>query len=141
MLGTGVVVSPPALATLVQVLQLAGPLRRRVKMTRLRARVAERLKGAQNTYAMLTTFNEIDMTNLMQLRSDFKVRAHCGSLWGNAHCTDKHSKAKTALKQSCEGEQHQKRHHQCKSPIPSLAGSRFALRPLYRDEAGCSRIC
>ena len=42
-------------------------------MTRLRARVAERLKGAQNTYAMLTTFNEIDMTNLMQLRADFKV--------------------------------------------------------------------
>ena len=46
---------------------------RRVKMTRLRARVAERLKGAQNTYAMLTTFNEIDMTNLMKLRSDYKV--------------------------------------------------------------------
>ncbi|KAK9916324.1 hypothetical protein WJX75_001244 [Coccomyxa subellipsoidea] len=45
---------------------------RRVKITRLRARVAERLKGAQNTYAMLTTFNEIDMTNLMQLRADFK---------------------------------------------------------------------
>jgi len=43
-------------------------------MTRLRARVAERLKGAQNTYAMLTTFNEIDMTNLMKLRSDYKVR-------------------------------------------------------------------
>lgn len=42
-------------------------------MTRLRARVAERLKGAQNTYAMLTTFNEIDMTNLMQLRSVYKV--------------------------------------------------------------------
>ena len=42
-------------------------------MTRLRARVAERLKGAQNTYAMLTTFNEIDMTKLMQLRSVYKV--------------------------------------------------------------------
>ncbi len=42
-------------------------------MTRLRARVAERLKGAQNTYAMLTTFNEIDMTNIMLLRKDFKV--------------------------------------------------------------------
>ena len=48
---------------------------RRVKMTRLRARVAERLKGAQNTYAMLTTFNEIDMTNLMKLRSDYKARS------------------------------------------------------------------
>lgn len=47
---------------------------RRVKMTRLRARVAERLKGAQNTYAMLTTFNEVDMTNLMQLRSVYKEK-------------------------------------------------------------------
>lgn len=45
---------------------------RRVKMTRLRMRVADRLKGAQNTYAMLSTFNEIDMTGLMQLRSDYK---------------------------------------------------------------------
>ena len=44
-------------------------------MTRLRARVAERLKGAQNTFAMLTTFNEVDMTNLMKLRTDFKVPA------------------------------------------------------------------
>ena len=43
-------------------------------MTRLRARVAERLKGAQNTFAMLTTFNEVDMTQLIQLRSEFKVR-------------------------------------------------------------------
>lgn len=41
-------------------------------MTRLRLRVAERLKGAQNTYAMLSTFNEIDMTNLMALRNDYK---------------------------------------------------------------------
>jgi len=46
---------------------------RRVKMTRLRMRVADRLKGAQNTYAMLSTFNEVDMTGLMQLRSDYKV--------------------------------------------------------------------
>ena len=46
-------------------------------MTRLRARVAQRLKGAQNTYAMLTTFNEIDMTNLMKLRSDYKVGTAC----------------------------------------------------------------
>jgi 2-oxoglutarate dehydrogenase E2 component (dihydrolipoamide succinyltransferase) len=44
-------------------------------MTRLRARVAERLKGAQNTYAMLTTFNEIDMTNIVELREQFKVHA------------------------------------------------------------------
>ena len=45
---------------------------RRVKMTRLRKRIAERLKGAQNTYAMLTTFNEVDMTNLMSMRNAFK---------------------------------------------------------------------
>ena len=44
----------------------------RVKMTRLRMRVSERLKSAQNTYAMLTTFNEIDMTNLMAMRADYK---------------------------------------------------------------------
>eukprot|EP01024_Parvocaulis_polyphysoides_P055078 TRINITY_DN5604_c3_g1_i1.p1 TRINITY_DN5604_c3_g1~~TRINITY_DN5604_c3_g1_i1.p1 ORF type:complete len:245 (+),score=41.79 TRINITY_DN5604_c3_g1_i1:60-737(+) len=41
-------------------------------MTRLRKRVAERLKGAQNTYAMLTTFNEVDMTNIMAMRSEYK---------------------------------------------------------------------
>lgn len=45
---------------------------RRVPMTRLRKRVANRLKDSQNTFAMLTTFNEIDMTNLMKLRSDYK---------------------------------------------------------------------
>lgn len=45
---------------------------RRVKMTRLRLRVADRLKGAQNTYAMLSTFNEVDMTGLMELRSQYK---------------------------------------------------------------------
>lgn len=43
-------------------------------MTRLRMRVAERLKGAQNTYAMLTTFNEVDMTALMDMRNQYKVR-------------------------------------------------------------------
>lgn len=41
-------------------------------MTRLRLRVAERLKGAQNTYAMLTTFNEVDMTGLMEMRNTYK---------------------------------------------------------------------
>jgi 2-oxoglutarate dehydrogenase E2 component (dihydrolipoamide succinyltransferase) len=49
---------------------------KRVKMTRLRMRVAERLKGAQNTYAMLTTFNEVDMTSLMEMRNSYKVCAH-----------------------------------------------------------------
>ncbi|CAA2969138.1 dihydrolipoyllysine-residue succinyltransferase component of 2-oxoglutarate dehydrogenase complex 1 [Olea europaea subsp. europaea] len=45
---------------------------RRVPMTRLRKRVAARLKDSQNTFALLTTFNEVDMTNLMKLRSDYK---------------------------------------------------------------------
>ncbi|XP_010536670.1 PREDICTED: dihydrolipoyllysine-residue succinyltransferase component of 2-oxoglutarate dehydrogenase complex 2, mitochondrial [Tarenaya hassleriana] len=45
---------------------------RRVPMTRLRKRVATRLKDSQNTFAMLTTFNEVDMTNLMSLRSQYK---------------------------------------------------------------------
>jgi len=45
---------------------------RRVPMTRLRKRVATRLKDSQNTFALLTTFNEVDMTNLMQLRSEYK---------------------------------------------------------------------
>ncbi|KAM0935009.1 putative dihydrolipoyllysine-residue succinyltransferase [Dioscorea sansibarensis] len=45
---------------------------RRVPMPRLRKRVATRLKDSQNTFAMLTTFNEVDMTNLMKLRSDYK---------------------------------------------------------------------
>jgi len=44
----------------------------RVKMTRLRKRIAERLKEAQNTAAMLTTFNEVDMTALNALRSQYK---------------------------------------------------------------------
>ncbi|KAL8209769.1 hypothetical protein R6Q57_006501 [Mikania cordata] len=45
---------------------------RRVPMTRLRKRVAIRLKDSQNTFALLTTFNEVDMTNLMKLRSEYK---------------------------------------------------------------------
>jgi 2-oxoglutarate dehydrogenase E2 component (dihydrolipoamide succinyltransferase) len=44
----------------------------RVKMTRLRITIARRLKEAQNTAAMLTTFNEVDMTNAMALRTEYK---------------------------------------------------------------------
>ncbi len=50
----------------------ADPREERVKMTRLRKRIAERLKEAQNTAAMLTTFNEVDMTALMALRNQYK---------------------------------------------------------------------
>lgn len=44
----------------------------RVRMTRLRQRIAERLKESQQTAALLTTFNEIDMTNVMKVRSEHK---------------------------------------------------------------------
>ncbi|MGR3371740.1 2-oxoglutarate dehydrogenase complex dihydrolipoyllysine-residue succinyltransferase [Pseudooceanicola nanhaiensis] len=44
----------------------------RVKMTRLRQTIARRLKDAQNTAAMLTTYNEVDMTEVMALRSQYK---------------------------------------------------------------------
>jgi len=49
-----------------------GPREERVKMTRLRQSIAKRLKEAQNTAAMLTTFNEVDMTNVMEMRSQYK---------------------------------------------------------------------
>ena len=44
----------------------------RVKMTRLRQTIARRLKDAQNTAAMLTTFNEVDMSHVMALRNSYK---------------------------------------------------------------------
>jgi 2-oxoglutarate dehydrogenase E2 component (dihydrolipoamide succinyltransferase) len=44
----------------------------RVKMTRLRTTIARRLKDAQNTAAMLTTFNEVDMGHVMGLRNSYK---------------------------------------------------------------------
>ncbi len=44
----------------------------RVKMTRLRQTIARRLKDAQNTAAMLTTFNEVDMSEVMKLRAQYK---------------------------------------------------------------------
>jgi 2-oxoglutarate dehydrogenase E2 component (dihydrolipoamide succinyltransferase) len=46
----------------------------RVRMTRLRRRIAERLKQAQNTAAILTTFNEVDMTNVMAARARYRDR-------------------------------------------------------------------
>ena len=44
----------------------------RVKMTRLRQTIARRLKEAQNTAAMLTTYNEVDMSGIMELRNAYK---------------------------------------------------------------------
>ncbi len=60
-----VVSTPPSVAAL-------GGREQRVKMTRLRKRIAERLKDAQNTAAILTTFNEVDMTNILAIREQFK---------------------------------------------------------------------
>jgi 2-oxoglutarate dehydrogenase E2 component (dihydrolipoamide succinyltransferase) len=49
-----------------------GGREERVRMTRLRKRIAERLKEAQNTAAMLTTFNEVDMSAVMDLRKAYQ---------------------------------------------------------------------
>jgi 2-oxoglutarate dehydrogenase E2 component (dihydrolipoamide succinyltransferase) len=49
-----------------------GEREERVPMSRLRRRIAERLKQAQNTAAILTTFNEVDMTAVMALRDRYK---------------------------------------------------------------------
>ncbi|MCO4768700.1 MAG: 2-oxoglutarate dehydrogenase complex dihydrolipoyllysine-residue succinyltransferase [Deltaproteobacteria bacterium] len=49
-----------------------GRSTRRVPMTRLRRRIAQRLKEVQNTSAILTTFNEVDMKPVMDLRSKYK---------------------------------------------------------------------
>ncbi len=50
-----------------------GAREERVRMTRLRRRIAERLKEAQNTAAMLTTFNEADMTEVINLRERYRA--------------------------------------------------------------------
>jgi 2-oxoglutarate dehydrogenase E2 component (dihydrolipoamide succinyltransferase) len=49
-----------------------GPREERVKMTRLRRRIADRLKEAQNTAATLTTFNEVDMSAVMNARKQYQ---------------------------------------------------------------------
>ncbi len=57
----------------------AGPREERVKMTKLRQTIARRLKESQNTAAILTTFNEVDMTNIMKLRTELQdsfVKVH-----------------------------------------------------------------
>ncbi|MGI9239641.1 MAG: 2-oxoglutarate dehydrogenase complex dihydrolipoyllysine-residue succinyltransferase, partial [Verrucomicrobiales bacterium] len=63
-----------SIATSVEQVAVTGPARneQRVPMTRLRARIAERLLEAQQTAAMLTTFNEVDLTEVMALRSVYR---------------------------------------------------------------------
>ncbi|MDF9619430.1 2-oxoglutarate dehydrogenase complex dihydrolipoyllysine-residue succinyltransferase [Pseudomonas entomophila] len=63
----------PAAAAAAPVVVAAGDrTEKRVPMTRLRAKIAERLVEAQSNMAMLTTFNEVDMTEVMALRSKYK---------------------------------------------------------------------
>jgi 2-oxoglutarate dehydrogenase E2 component (dihydrolipoamide succinyltransferase) len=62
----------PVVATPPRLSGEAGRPEQRVAMTRLRARVAERLVQAQQTAAMLTTFNEVDLTGVMALRNKYK---------------------------------------------------------------------
>ncbi len=68
----GRVTKGDVLQTLQNPVAAAGPREERVKMTRLRQRIAQRLKEAQNTAAMLTTFNEVDMTAINELRGAYK---------------------------------------------------------------------
>ncbi|CAI8914837.1 MULTISPECIES: 2-oxoglutarate dehydrogenase complex dihydrolipoyllysine-residue succinyltransferase [unclassified Pseudomonas] len=62
----------PAPAASAPVFAAGERVEKRVPMTRLRAKVAERLVEAQSNMAMLTTFNEVDMTEVMALRSKYK---------------------------------------------------------------------
>ena len=68
-LETGPAASAPAAQT---DLRPRADREERVRMTRLRQRISERLKQAQNTAAILTTYNEADMTEVMALRSEFR---------------------------------------------------------------------
>lgn len=72
-LGKAPVAAPAAAAPMaaVPVAPLAGRTEKRVPMTRLRKRIAERLLEAKNTTAMLTTFNEINMAPIMKLRKQY----------------------------------------------------------------------
>jgi len=58
----------------VEALSVEGRIERRVPMTRLRARIAERLLEAQHNAAILTTFNEVNMKPVMDLRARYKER-------------------------------------------------------------------
>ncbi len=68
------ITAAPAPAALPRAPVPAGDAAReeRVKMTRLRATIARRLKDAQNTAAMLTTYNEVDMSAVMDIRATYK---------------------------------------------------------------------
>jgi 2-oxoglutarate dehydrogenase E2 component (dihydrolipoamide succinyltransferase) len=64
--------APPPAAPAERAPRPEEPREERVKMTRLRRTIAQRLKEAQNTAAMLTTFNEVDMSSAMSLRAQYR---------------------------------------------------------------------
>lgn len=64
--------SKPAAAAAPAAPRQTGPREERVKMTRLRQTIARRLKEAQNSAAMLTTFNDVDLTEVMAIRKKYK---------------------------------------------------------------------
>jgi len=68
----GAAAAAPAVAAAPSAPRPLGDREERVKMTRLRQTIARRLKESQNTAAQLTTFNEVDMTNVMALRAQYK---------------------------------------------------------------------
>ena len=71
----GAVAPAPAAAPAAPTAPTAGGrAEERIPMTRLRRRIAERLKEAQNTAAMLTTFNEVDMTEILAVRAAHRER-------------------------------------------------------------------
>ncbi|CAH1670676.1 dihydrolipoyltranssuccinylase [Hyphomicrobiales bacterium] len=75
-IATGSAAAAPATPAPIQVRAPSAPddasREERVKMTKLRQTIARRLKEAQSNAAMLTTFNEVDMTNVMALRNQYK---------------------------------------------------------------------
>jgi 2-oxoglutarate dehydrogenase E2 component (dihydrolipoamide succinyltransferase) len=78
-----VVAAPAAIAE--PVLEVGDRVERRVPMTRMRSRIAERLLEVTQTTASLTTFNEVDMTALMNLRKQYKeefTKIHNGTRLG-----------------------------------------------------------
>jgi len=64
--------SMPAPASVPSTPRATGSREERVRMSRLRQTIARRLKEAQNTAAMLTTYNEVDMTAVMEMRKKYK---------------------------------------------------------------------
>ena len=82
-------VATPVAPTAAEALEVGGPtserIEKRVPMSRMRARIAERLLGATQQTAMLTTFNEVNMAPLMKLRKQYREEfeaAHNGTRLG-----------------------------------------------------------